>query len=104
MIADDLGAGDAAARHERRPAVAEQALERIAAVGGVTGGDQRVGDVRPADAPAAAVAPRPRSAVDVDGIAELARAASAISSPAAADRPLPAQERRQRRRRRGSKK
>ena len=50
---DDLADAGAAARDERRLAVAQQAVERVSAIGGVAGRDERVGDERTADAPAA---------------------------------------------------
>ena len=50
----DLADRRAEARNERRPAFRDEAIERITAIGGVSSGDQRIGDVWAADRATAA--------------------------------------------------
>ena len=81
---DDARPGvGAVTRHERRRALRREAIERVVPVACVPGGDQRVGELRTADAsPAVRSAPGASSASTVDGIAERCAAGPRCRAPA----------------------
>ena len=64
---DDLRHVGAATRDERRPIVAEQAVEGISTIEGVPGRHERVGNERTSDTPAAGRRGRRQEGVDIDG-------------------------------------
>jgi hypothetical protein len=66
-----------APRHERRPADTKQPRERIVAIAGVPGGHERIGYLRPADAPAGCA----RQRLDVDDIPQRGKTIRYPSDP-----------------------
>ena len=85
---DDLRHAGAAARDERRLVVAEQAVERISAIDGVSGRDKRVGDERSADAPAAGGRRRREEGIDIDAAIQRLQPLGHLTHALHARRPL----------------
>ena len=76
---------------ESRAAGGEPAIERVLAIGGMTGADERIGNRRPAEA-AARQSRRAHQRVHVDGAAEIGKAAADLPDAIEPRRPLPLEE------------